>query len=578
MATQNTFDFGDQQAATQSLKKISQLMQRAGQPVVSSSFDQKLKRTSGVSYCEAMLTLASGQTITLRVTQTGDVFQVLLNGQVKPIKNAGDQIRAVGEIAKLAEANQAAFQKKQARVKTELPKGIKTAAPKMEVALQSRASELDAQIAERTQQVAELKAELGDDSSGGVPVITQRPGYINKFYSVSRWSNYSPVGSIGNVSGMTKESTSTVMSGRNTLVTTWLDENGSGYELRETQLADGDTLDSVMDRVDHNWHSRTMDGMKLKTDDSLRYIYKDATEAAEAGEKMDNPKSGQYRDEAHYAAMELERRRKLRTGGQLAKAMAKAVKSANNGKLLIANVPDDLKFAVTELIKSGVLATADFAGNKAIRMTDAALDSATLDAARKHNQKDYVVYVVVGNKIESGWSFDEDAKEHKAENMPENLKASAKVVKKAALKSKGIDPDDNASWLTGAQLDSTDLAEALDVSAQALDGAVLDSASTASAVATLRIALQVVENNYPINLAAGNIEQAQLEQENAESFRNAIALLDGVEEPDMADEAKPSDAADEALRAAEELQDGLDSAEEDDDSAEVSPDQESLFA
>lgn len=58
------------------------------------------------------------------------------------------------------------------------------------------------------------------------------------------------------------------------------------------------------------WHSYTMEAMKRKDDAALRYIVKDATEAAEAGEKMDNPKAAQYRDEAHYASMEMQRRRK----------------------------------------------------------------------------------------------------------------------------------------------------------------------------------------------------------------------------------------------------------------------------
>lgn len=57
-----------------------------------------------------------------------------------------------------------------------------------------------------------------------------------------------------------------------------------------------------------NWHTATMKAMKDKSDDSLRFIIKDATEAADIGEKMGNPKAGQYRDEAHYASMELRKR------------------------------------------------------------------------------------------------------------------------------------------------------------------------------------------------------------------------------------------------------------------------------
>jgi hypothetical protein len=64
-------------------------------------------------------------------------------------------------------------------------------------------------------------------------------------------------------------------------------------------------------RDEENWHSRTMMKFKILSDDSLRYIIKDATEAAEIAEKggLDSKKSGQYRDEAHYASMELHKRR-----------------------------------------------------------------------------------------------------------------------------------------------------------------------------------------------------------------------------------------------------------------------------
>lgn len=80
----------------------------------------------------------------------------------------------------------------------------------------------------------------------------------------------------------------------------------------------GMTMDSVAE-FEHapaysdgsgKWHSYTMEAMKRKSDAQLKYILKDATEAADAGEKMGNPKAAQYRDEAHYASMELARRRK----------------------------------------------------------------------------------------------------------------------------------------------------------------------------------------------------------------------------------------------------------------------------
>lgn len=60
------------------------------------------------------------------------------------------------------------------------------------------------------------------------------------------------------------------------------------------------------------------------------------------------------------------------------------------------------------------------------------------------------------------------------------------------------------------------------------DPAMMDSAGTASAVAQLRIALDVVETNYPINVEAGNLEQAALQLELAESFKLAIGMLDSA--------------------------------------------------
>lgn len=161
------FDFDNPADAKRSLKRVAQAMLRAGQPVVSSDFDQKVRRTSGVSYRQAMLTLASGQTVTLLIKLTGDVFRVLLNGQVLPIKNQ-DGLKAIAEIAAAAERNQAAFQKAQARKLVELPKSIRTAAPRMEQALQARIVELDARIVERTAERDALKAELGEQALDGV--------------------------------------------------------------------------------------------------------------------------------------------------------------------------------------------------------------------------------------------------------------------------------------------------------------------------------------------------------------------------------------------------------------------------
>jgi hypothetical protein len=142
-------DFDNGADATRSLKKVSQMMLRAGQPVVSTDFDAKVKRTSGISYREALLTVASGQTVTLRVKQTGDIYQVLVNGKVTPIKNQEDSAKAIVEIANHLDANQAKFQAQLAKKKVDLKEaGVKSVVPKMEEKLTAELQELDTKIAD----------------------------------------------------------------------------------------------------------------------------------------------------------------------------------------------------------------------------------------------------------------------------------------------------------------------------------------------------------------------------------------------------------------------------------------------
>jgi hypothetical protein len=81
------------------------------------------------------------------------------------------------------------------------------------------------------------------------------------------------------------------------------------YDTRVQARATPETKDW---RDEENWHTRTQMRMRTLSDDALHYIVKDATEAAEAAEKMGSRKAGQYRDEAHYASDELYRRRRAR--------------------------------------------------------------------------------------------------------------------------------------------------------------------------------------------------------------------------------------------------------------------------
>lgn len=61
----------------------------------------------------------------------------------------------------------------------------------------------------------------------------------------------------------------------------------------------------------HSWHSETMEAMKSKDDAALYYIIQDCREAARRLWDIAPIKAGYYEDEAHYAGMEIARRRNL---------------------------------------------------------------------------------------------------------------------------------------------------------------------------------------------------------------------------------------------------------------------------
>lgn len=63
----------------------------------------------------------------------------------------------------------------------------------------------------------------------------------------------------------------------------------------------------------HQWHSEYAELCKQRSVESLHYIVSDCHAAMTAN--PDNPKCSQYADEAHYCAMEINRRTQ-KTRGQ----------------------------------------------------------------------------------------------------------------------------------------------------------------------------------------------------------------------------------------------------------------------
>jgi len=130
------------------IKEVTRLFTRAGAQVIQASVDTTIKRTSNISYRQLHLSFADSQQITLRIKRSGDIFQVLFNKSVIPIRYQDDHEKAIAELVNKLEGNRSAFQKRLARLSVKLPASIKTAIPQQIDLLRARRDELKQLIQE----------------------------------------------------------------------------------------------------------------------------------------------------------------------------------------------------------------------------------------------------------------------------------------------------------------------------------------------------------------------------------------------------------------------------------------------
>ena len=148
------FNFDDFSTKDKAAKEAVKYFSRAGANVVQQDASSAVKRNSGVSYRELTLTFADSQRVLIRVKATGDIFQVLLNNKLLPIKNQDDHVAAIAEIVKAMDSGRSKFQKLLAAAKVRPPAGIRTAAPKIEQVLIGKRDALKAAIAEVRAEIA----------------------------------------------------------------------------------------------------------------------------------------------------------------------------------------------------------------------------------------------------------------------------------------------------------------------------------------------------------------------------------------------------------------------------------------
>ena len=150
------FDFEKASTKDRAVKAVERLFMRAGNQAVTSSVDQTTSRKAGVTYRNVNFTFADGQTVTLGVKSTGDVFEVKINGKPTPLRNQDDPALAIAEIASKMDAGRSKYQKMLALIKVPLPPSIRTSRANMVIVLTEKRDNLKSAVESATAELAQL--------------------------------------------------------------------------------------------------------------------------------------------------------------------------------------------------------------------------------------------------------------------------------------------------------------------------------------------------------------------------------------------------------------------------------------
>jgi len=158
MSQKLLFSFDDLSNKDKALKKIQRLFASAGAETIEIEVDDKIRRTSGISYRTIHFTFADSQTVTMLIKRPGDIFKVKVNGRELPVRSQDDHKAAVGEIVAKLNAGRTAFQKRLAKAKVAVPKGMAVSRKSREAKLVEKRDDLKASIAEIQEATKALKA------------------------------------------------------------------------------------------------------------------------------------------------------------------------------------------------------------------------------------------------------------------------------------------------------------------------------------------------------------------------------------------------------------------------------------
>lgn len=152
------FDFSSTSGKDKAIKQAVAEFKKNGASVVDSTVDQNATRRAGVTFRYIHFTFADGQRVSFGIKNTGDVFEVKVNGKVRPIKNQDSHGDAIKEVAEFMDKGRSAFQKALARIKTVLPPSIRISRAKLHQLKVEKRDSLKAAIAQVEAQILELQA------------------------------------------------------------------------------------------------------------------------------------------------------------------------------------------------------------------------------------------------------------------------------------------------------------------------------------------------------------------------------------------------------------------------------------
>lgn len=144
-------------------KKIERLFNKGGADVLDVEIDPKVKTTAGVKNRKVFISFTDSQKVTMLIKESGDVYQVMVNGTRVPMREQDDHSKSIAEIAGRLERGRTAFQKRLAKTKIRKPTGRKATPRKTAKAVLERQKALREELNDVQSEISAIKAALPDE-------------------------------------------------------------------------------------------------------------------------------------------------------------------------------------------------------------------------------------------------------------------------------------------------------------------------------------------------------------------------------------------------------------------------------